>query len=269
MSISRWNVPIAPGLAVALALALAGAAAAQAPDPTPRLKVGDQWNHGDDPWDAHPGNYKFNPDRVGIIHLKLLDGFRIEATRFHYMIEDVAGGWNKNNEDIAVEVINWLNGPRRAEDRPVDPICIKGGLRQLVFGHPHHVVVYVQNKNVEYPSRPIWFGNSLQGTVKDGNGEYQTGKARENHSFFRTEVRTPTGITGDVSTKIIYFQNHFHKHGLLTGHDPIPKGEFRVYSMKISLLSQVIGDDEGEYNSPIIIDPDTGNMGGGSPFLCE
>lgn len=267
MSISRRNRPIGPALAMAFALALTGAAPAQVRDTVPRLKVGDQWNHGDDPWDSHPGNFKFIPKKVGIIHIELLDSFRVKVTRFHYdtLGTDTDRSWALN-QATAIKVINWLNG--NGEEPAVEGGCRIGGLRDLIFGQPHHVVVYIKNENITYPVRPIWFGNSLQGTVKEHKGP-----ARENHSFFKTNIITPTGqekIEGAVSKQFIYFENHFHKHNLLTGHDPILKGEIRVYSMKIALFSQSIkGDVAEDFGVPIIIDPDTGNMGGGEPFVCR
>jgi hypothetical protein len=253
------------GLALALTLAPAGRAAAQAPDPAPRLKVGDQWNHGDDPWDGHPGGYTFNPERVGIIHIELLPNFTIKATRFHYdaIKKGSDTGWHVDQSNMAVRIINWLNG-EEANKPQVTNECKFDGVRQLTFGQAQHVIVYVKNSNIKYPDRPVWFGNSLQGTIGKEDDPF-LGKARENHSFFNAEVLTPGGITGSVSKQFVYLENHFHKYGFLSGHDPIQDGEIRVYSMKIALLSQSI--EPMATDIPIIIDPDTGNMGGGYPMF--
>ena len=272
MIIRRRGMLIGSWLAMTLALMAAGAPAQEAAQ-NPRLKVGDQWNHGEDPWDPHPANFKFHPERVGIIHIELLDNFQIKATRFHYdsLGADGDKSWGLN-QATAIKVIDWLNG--NGDLPEVDGICRFDGLMDLKFGQPHHVVVYIKNKNIKYPPRPLWFGDSLQGTVKnDVSQETRMGSADKNRSFFNVSVLTPAGenrIKGDVSKQFIYSQNHFHKHKLLTGYDPISEGELKVYSMKIALLSQsMVGGVAEKSEIPIIIDPDTGNMGGGHPFICR
>lgn len=259
----RRMILIGSGAAMALA-------AAPAESQSRTMPIDEDWNHGDNPWRGHPGSAVFRPKMVCILHMELLAGFNIRARRLHYPIAEngTANTWAAIRSS-AVTWIEALNDGEVTEDRP-NKLYLFHGMRDFVFGQPHHVIIYIKNENIEYPDRPIWFGKRLNGTVLDLCMNPQTGNAKENHSFFNsTVVHDLTELGNSVSNKAIYFENHHHKRVFLGGHKPIETLEQRVYSLKINVISQSItGNPAYDSVVPIIIDPDTGNMGGGIPNHC-
>jgi hypothetical protein len=229
------------------------------------------WNSGDDPWSGHPANSNFNPEWVCILYIELMPNFAIKGLRFHHRIALGANNWIAIKTDV-LTWINQLNANVRHSDIDRDRYTFYG-LKNIKFHNPHHVIVYIKNSSVEFTDRPIWFGDLLQGTVKDYNNVHQIGPgpATKNRSFFNTAIYENISEIdqqgGPFANKLIHFENHLHKREQ-GRYRRLDDQEERVYSLNINVVGKSLDQaGQAEMDVPIIIDPDTGNMGGGYPFL--
>ena len=114
------------------------------------------------------------------------------------------------------------------------------------------------------------------GKMKDGKHV----KANKNRSFFAARVITPTAtwndqggvqlITDSISTKnskkLIYAKNFYQGWKFFGGYYDLGTCNVRDYSLNINAEFTATGLTGGNsIQVPIILDPDTGNMGGGDP----
>lgn len=215
----------------------------------------DGWTHGDRPWDPHPGNpTSFNPTHSAVLHLEFTSA-GLKAQRIHFASTAGTNDWSGNKSKV-ISFINFLNNPGQSSPglHHVFP-----GLKNFAFDRPHHFIVYVKNPGVDYiPGRPVWFGKKL---IRDVFG---VKVASKNESFFGA-MRDDGPITGG-STNLVYMKNYYHVgngSGNGQGHRSIRRNERLAYALKINALMPSVEDPT--YKVPLIIDPDTGNMGEGQP----
>jgi hypothetical protein len=226
-------------------------------------------NYGDAPWKPHPvENTPFSPAKTALIHIFLGEDFQLHVTRVHF---DAAIGtpneWADNEQRVSAW-INYLNAlppstlppqpqPLPAPQPPSTPFVARLGLGSFAFNQPHHVVFYIKNKGVSYDSNiPVWFSDSLQDNV------YGVRVAGPNKSFFEAEVYGVGNIDPAFSDQVIHMKNYYmiFRAG---SYVPIVNGQDRVaYGININAAAQMAG---GGLALPIVIDPDTGNMGEGQP----
>lgn len=258
------------------------------------------YNHGEHAsGENHPSkavNDAFNPKYVMLLYLDIEDNaggaLRMRATTLQFPVVSYVNGdnrlntWERNKYRIA-NWINCLNKPEFPNSSPnpnpmQDPSITchwpsgdrryvkKDGLGSFVFNQPHHFVIYIQNQNIEYHKEdPIWFGKLL--------GEMENGKAKraeKNRSFFGARVITPSTAVGDRrrlliagynSKKLIYAKNFYQGWRFFGGYYDL--GDCKhAYSLNINAelpATTLLGG--ASVQVPIIVDPDTGNMGGGDP----
>jgi hypothetical protein len=212
------------------------------------------WNYGQQPWDTVPQGWDkaFNPDYLCVVHIELASDLRIITKRVHRpAVKSPANDWSSNKAN-AVDIINKLN--RGDALPPTDKLF--EGLKNFAFGQAHHVVFYVKNSAAEFDSEyPIWFGKKLRNAYKGSK------KAEPNESFFGANPETINSISGG-SKSVTYVENHF-KVGSGNAHKPIPKDKNLIYSLNLNVV--VPSNEDATYTIPLIIDPDTGNMGSGGP----
>lgn len=255
-TIDRRTMLLGSGLAVALGGVERRVIEQRRPMPVdPQLSpnsVEDGWNHGDKPWDVHPANPPFNPPYTAILYLEFTAA-GLAAKRIHFPSVAGVNDWAANKSKV-VSFINFLNNPGQASPGAHH---IFPGLKNFAFDRPHHFVVYVKNAGVDYlPGRPVWFGKKL---IKDVFG---VNVASKNESFFGA-MRDAAAITSG-SPNLVYMKNYYHVgNGNGHNHRPIKANEGFAYALKINALMPSAEDPT--YKVPLIIDPDTGNMGGGQP----
>lgn len=239
----------------------------------------------------------FNPEWACLIYMRASfgPGLAIEILRLHFRIRAADEAPKRDLRDIrtsALAWINFLNGKDLSRplvpEQPSDPqpvpqqvpangsFTVAGGappdenyywvgLTNFAFAQQHHVVIYFRNPGVEFSDRPISFSKDMIGRIMDV-GPVSTG----NYSFYsaRSWEATPKELRGEVSRKFVHMKNYYQVYD---GRDyrPIRNGgpyPDRVgYSLNINAKVASAYNDGGMSALPIIIDPDTGNMGEGQP----
>lgn len=212
------------------------------------------WNYGSEPWEPVPNgwNKNFDPSHLCVVHIELTAELLIKAQRVHRTAnKSPANDWASNTAN-AVQIINALNLGQTLPNTDK----VYAGLKGLAFGRAHHVVFYVKNSNAVFdPEYPIWFGKKLRNPF---NGSK---KADHNESFFNSKPQSLSNIVGG-SQSVAYVENHF-KAGNGNAHKPIPNSKDLMYSLNLNIV--VPTAEDSAYTIPLVIDPDTGNMGGGGP----
>jgi hypothetical protein len=218
----------------------------------------DGWNHGDKPWDVHPAHTSaaFNPSHTAILHMELTSA-GLKAQRVHFPSVSGVNDWSANKAKV-VSYINFLNGSGPSPGVLGKDYNVFPGLKKFAFDRPHHFVIYVKNPGVDYlADRPVWFGKKL---IRDVFG---VKVASKNESFFGA-IRDAGPILGG-SPNLVYLKNYYHVgNGNGQNHRRI-NGERLAYALKINVLMASPDDNDPTYKVPLIIDPDTGNMGEGQP----
>ncbi|MES2443856.1 MAG: hypothetical protein V4574_13585 [Pseudomonadota bacterium] len=221
----------------------------------------DSWNQGSSPWLPHPTpGAPFDPTYIAILHLELkaiknaLNEYELKFIVNRVLIPRDP----KTNNDLTgnivgiAKAIEYMNGPIGTP--PFPSMKIFPGLDGYSFKGPAHCIIYVKNRGVEYhETRPVWFGKKLRDKVTD---------AAPNESFFgakRFDAKVDHRIIiANGSQKFIYMKNYFHK----CAGDPC-KYETITGDLKYDLnINALIRTTDG-IDVPLIIDPDTGNMGTG------
>lgn len=277
MDTDRRNILLGSGLA---ALALSGCkengargsnAAAGLNAPPRRLRIASfdkGWNYGDAPWDRideakNPEtNVVFNPGYVTVLHLELefAPSLILKGRRAHFAVDTTQPNTQAGIQPQVRNVINYMNGS--VVDRPkfLLPGNDKIGLTGFGFRKgQHHFVIYVKNPGLTYNHEaPIWFGLWRAGLPLR--------PASPNRSFFDAEVFTDGGITTGVK-EFIYAKNYFRTadEDPYDINNPSNRGDLGrknlVYSLNIN--GMINSSDNPALQIPIILDPDTGNMGTG------
>jgi hypothetical protein len=245
-----------------------------------------KWNHGRDPAEPHHPNSKidrqFDPKYIMLLYMDwedshgtIKDVLRVRAIKLQFRStgwgNPANNTWENNQQQIAYW-INYLNAGNIPPPLP-DQMYVGHGLKDFNFNQPHHVVIYIQNTDVRYnPRYPVWFSDVLVNSATN-----PPEGAEKNYSFFAAQVKTPVdasnkpAIVGGYSTRVIYMKNFFRRRSWF-GYPEITKP--KSYSLKINALGRVtdlsgnLVDTSGQPWAnilPFIIDPDTGNMGGGDP----
>lgn len=242
------------------------------------------WNHGGDPSDKHHPNPKvdreFDPKWTMLLYMDVNDdpsqGLRIRAVRLQFRSKgwqedgDLSDGQTTNtwstNQNQVTDLINLLNSgrlPTASQDMRVYP-----GMANIVFNQPHHVIVYIKNKNVGFDgAHPVWFADTL--LEPDAKGKRD---AHTNRSFFAASIEKPVDsqnrpINLNYSQQVIYMKNFFRGRGVF-GYYTIGDGLDNRHSYALNINTDVNVTDtngNGTMRIPLILDPDTGNMGGGDP----
>jgi hypothetical protein len=219
-------------------------------------------NYGDDPWKPHPvPETPFNAAKTALIHFFFDEGLELHVLRVHF--EAVTGGANEwsDNESRVRDWVNYLNSlaPLQLPDPRTAPTAFDAwlGLDDFAFNQQHHAVFYVKNRGISYDRDfPVWFSDSLQDNV------FGVRVASANKSFYEAEVYNVAGITGGFSSTLIHMKNYYQ---LYRGgaYGSIMNGQDRLaYAININAAAPL---SIGGWALPIIIDPDTGNMGEGQP----
>lgn len=223
-------------------------------------------NHGIDPTGYHPGGTQqsptpFNPSHIGVLHLELAtvgNLLKIIATRAHFPRDSNAANNDlAGNMSLIKKALDHLNNDN---EPPVDDMVKYPGIKKASFRQPTHVIIYVKNNGIDYSRNCIWFGQKLHNN---------TTPAAENQSFFEAQPHDASAMGYAItngSQKFIYCKNYFHYKK--------PDGTFiqiegfdLTYALNINAF---LYSNDG-LDIPIIIDPDTGNMGtgpgGGGPLI--
>jgi hypothetical protein len=286
MSISRRNVLIGSGAAVALA-ACEGpkpleCPAASSPSFTTKYFQG-EGNKGDEPWespDSVPGmgDYgklkDFATKSVCLVYMEILaKPFRINVARIYFENASMGSDWTTVESEVTtlIDRLNSIAFPL-AQTSPVDPpwdlfsqekYKYWVGLQDFAFKRQHHVIFYVKNQESEFNGKkPIWFGDKLQGKVFGHVGSQ--GQADWNYSFYgasRKELALKVNAK-EYSKAAVYVRNHYQKLKD-EAYDYIDNTTDKlVYALNINVITRTA---DGKLEVPMIIDPDTGNMGEGQP----
>ena len=128
------------------------------------------------------------------------------------------------------------------------------------FKGPANVVFYSLNKNLRFSEQPLIIGKDLVGMNAEGN---RTGKP--NKSFYDASVKENAVDLGAGDLRqLVYVRNYYTKksgsdegaegHGEIT----LRQTEKFKYGLNIVMLAP---QSSNIVPLPIIIDPDTGNMG--------
>lgn len=219
-------------------------------------------NYGKEPWNPHPTvGIAFTAVKTALIHINIDDQFRMHVVRVHF--DAVTAGQNEwaDNAPRVIDWINYLNSLAPSTDpdpaHAPTPFSHSLGLTNFAFNQPHHVVFYVRNKMISYDRAfPVWFSDGLQDNV------YGVKVASPNNSFFEAEVYDVAGIDSDFSDKLIHMKNYYHacENNI---YRPIVNWQERyAYAININAAAQL---GFGTSAVPVVIDPDTGNMGEGQP----
>jgi hypothetical protein len=146
---------------------------------------------------------------------------------------------------------NSFNAKRKEED-----------LESFTFGSQHLIVLFIDNdpKNVGFDDR---FG--LENIVRftQYRGSNPTLEARENNAFFnlrRLEFSTFGPLKSRVAYKLEFWNTDTEGNPIAAVKD-CPTTHY-IYSMNIHLKMAVKTSGAQAIWIPIILDPDTGNMGG-------
>lgn len=249
----------APALAVERKRGRRGSAAVAAPLTT-RGSFEPAWHHGDrNPKNGHPVSYAFDPPYCVLLHLYLNEFFELEAKRVHFVVN--RRGSDNDFDDNRDRFKAWINYYNDRGNRP-NGYWFKeisdNALEDFAVGHQHHVLIYIRNQNITYDDQwPIWFGKKLTKSVMG------VSVARANDTFFDVDEKDVAVLNG--SKKGIYMKNfHTVKDG---SYRALRREEKFAYSFNINALAKVAGFED--HAVPIIIDPDTGNMGDGIPHHYE
>jgi hypothetical protein len=218
------------------------------------------WHHGDqNPKFDHPvPSATFDPPYGALLHLNLNSNFELEARRVHFRVNRLgANNTFRDNVDRFISWINYYNGAGAAPTTFESVQAEDDVLDNFAFNSQHHFLVYIRNSNIAYDTEwPVWFGKRLIGSV------FGQSTAAKNYSFFGVTPKVLNVMGG--STSGIYLKNYYHVKANNI-YRPINANEKLAYSLNINTRAQVAGFPG--HVIPIIIDPDTGNMGEGSPFL--
>ena len=215
------------------------------------------WNNGDDPIKTGPEG--FDPDRVCIVHLEFLPDMTVQANEVHQdAVKQPRNDYDSNKFNI-IDTINKLNS-HTPLDKSHDWYH---NIDELSFGSAHHVIFYVKNKFVEFdPTYPLWFG----GKTQNNHSSRADGMADKNEAFYDRKIYKESNIIGAVGAEIpcqqlLYVKNYFTTSNIFGCHKKIGKSERIFYSLNLNLT--VPEDGTSGSRVPIIVDPDTGNMGTG------
>jgi hypothetical protein len=243
---------------ISLLIAALGGAVIFAYDPS--------MNQGDDPGSGYDSN--FRPMYTSLLHLEVMPDQSIKAIRLHIPTDAADRRWeNAKNKEKVAYWINKVNKDEVCEKNPQqgnpckpapNEAVVYEGIGNFVFYEPQHVVVYIKNKSVKFDrDYPVWFGSRLIGNV----GQHGS-KAETNGSFFGAHLDDLS--IENYSTQILYMQNIFKEKHWYGGHSDIDAKDRKIYSLNLNtLINMTKLDGAGGYAVPLIIDPDTGNMGGG------
>ena len=118
-------------------------------------------------------------------------------------------------------------------------------LDNLTFRAPTNVVFVARNPTLKFGPEPLVFSKSLDRIHAD----YPDGKkAKPNKSFYNAAVAEEAG------RQLVYVRNYYSKEN----GQPIVKGDKYWYGLNIFMTIDQVGGNPVK----IIVDPDTGNMGG-------
>lgn len=229
---------------------------------------------GLDPQKPHPGlGAKQNPDGTQPMPGPAQPFAPLYVAIFHFDLEfgdnattvlnvrsahctSIAGGTNDfdaNQVNIA-NVINYFNGNEVKQPQCIIKERSYANFGKLNFNAPHHLIIYMKNVSL-YKDFPVFFGNQL---ISKDNAE-------KNGSFFDAKVQDIKGVNpgphGPCAQKILYMKNYFHYYDELNGVQEIKDKSAHWHSMNI--VATLVAGDLSPIVLPVIIDPDTGNMGGG------
>jgi len=257
-------------------------------------------NNGEYPWKWRPGDpkpstgrVKFNPTKICLIYINIaFDPVKLEIAKFHFPNSSGGSEW----EDIKNEVCDLINRVNKEasfppgyqsstpipmpdpNQYPVPASHLLGdthdywaGLKDFAFSQQHHIVIYIRNGGVGYHDLyPVMFGKKLQsgmlGVGKNGD------PASLNQSFYDADHYDMKGFIDpgglSRSTVVLHMKNYYQVldngiYRLIRNDINNVKNEDRIaYSLNINALVKSTYDP---LDIPIVIDPDTGNMGEGRP----
>lgn len=250
-------------------------------------------NFGDDPTKPSGIHGKplinFDPAWVCLIYLRLSSSpaLGMEILRIHYKVKtDATSKPELADVQTSIEAwINYLNGltllpndtPKSPAPTPVK-IPENGkftgagapafenkywtGLTNFAFSEQHHVVIYICNKGVSLYDPPVSFTHKMLGSVM-GTGPVSFG----NYSFYEAKAWQSGQITNGYPQEFLHMKNYYQLYdgsqyrAIRNGATPERVG----YSLNINARLASVYQDGGASDVPIIIDPDTGNMGEGQP----
>lgn len=245
------------------------------------LGAGSGSNQGDDPkTDFLKSKVNFSPEYTAIIHIELLKDHSINFFRYHYPAHGESS-WDILKKDVISNIEDFNEGrfPKKDETRN---LYASHGPKNIIFHSQHNIFIYIKNKELSiFEEYPIWFGDRLIGTIDSPTTRTAMNKFSKNRSFCAVETKTlDEGTFGKgFSSQLIYMKNyHVHKDGWLSSYRRVRNKEELAYSMNIvaEMESRYQVDCNSESTKtpviesvriPVIIDPDTGNMGGGAPLF--
>lgn len=229
--------------------------------------------HGQSVTDKGPevaGNVKsFLPDRICIVYLKF--AANLMYARRTYI--DISGTL-PTDPAIQNTVLNELQ--RVSKWEPAIPSKDRDDIHPIRFGGQRLVVVYINNKQ-DY----IRFAYNRGGTMQNEQESYThlirfteysgddpinlSRIIRKNHAFFNIKKTTFPNISTEMESDTAFFLEYWDtdEYGdkiIVAQNDP---DTHYIYSMNIKVEMAMSSPTGGSQRwVPVIVDPDTGNMGG-------
>jgi hypothetical protein len=213
--------------------------------------------HGDDPHLPHKGSLVFKPDYICAIYIRFDDLKKTIVRHGYYKVSDFPAG--KSESDVALML---LLAAKRAKDANAWKKDTTGHTRKefnfngLTFGHVARLYIMVDNDNVKFDDSKASgaFANLLRFTpyrVDQKATDFSLIEADPNYSFYNAK----TIALGD--RQVLQVENWYLNKDGGAPSSALPCN----YSMNIHLFWEST-DKEGTLTRiPIVIDPDTGNMG--------
>jgi hypothetical protein len=218
--------------------------------------------HGDNPKDAQGA---FEPKFFAAVYMRFgegTDGYQFTARHAYFAS---SGDSTKDDVVCAMDYLKNSGGPTTPA-----PACqplgkIRTDFDEFDFGQPMRIYAYVDNGNVAFNSK-----TPLSITPFGAFDEVKKGHAtkEKNKSFYNAQLMSlpnPNNVQGKSYTGLS-FENH-----LKDGNGTAPKpGKRAAHSINFNLLACKGAVATCDFNNekaviPLVIDPDGGNMGGGSP----
>ncbi|HEX8621465.1 MAG TPA: hypothetical protein VF718_05790 [Allosphingosinicella sp.] len=207
-----------------------------------------------------PKNAQFKPEFLCVVYLRF-EANQLLTARYGYVKEtDLL-----NPEKVvtaANSALHALHGNNTAAFHQgkiyYDLDFISAGCQLIMILFLNNDPDYVKFEHINGPDYIVRF--SKLSAVQPDNPTFPV---QENNAFFNLMKLTISGLTGQEAYRIDYWDTELVK-GEVSDPAPEETGKYRRYSMNIHLRMAIATPDlkRSTHWVPLVIDPDTGNMGG-------
>lgn len=228
--------------------------------------------HGQSVTDKGPeveGDTKtFTPDRICIIYLKFVANL-IQARRTYIGTDGKLPTdpiiQNRILEELK-RVSKWEAADLSKDRNDIHPIKL-GGQRIIVIyvNNNQEYIRFAYRRGVALPQEQETYPHTIRFTQFSGDDPLnQDRRIRKNHAFFNMEKVILTGITADMESNEAMFLQYWDtdEYGDRLIVKESDEDTHYIYSMNIKLeMAMARSPTESVRWVPVIVDPDTGNMG--------